>query len=481
MPATILHISDLHRDAGSAITTTTLLESLRLDRERYTAADQMLAPDIAVVSGDIVLGVAADGPDADTKLRQQYEEASEFLVALTDLFFSGDRERVVLIPGNHDISHPHVLRATELTVLPAEPEQRAIVARQLQGEDSVWRWVGREFALRRIRDLSTYHRRLEPYANFYSAFYQGKRSFPIEPTKQFAVHDFPELGLVVAALTSCCNNDLFNRAGRIHPDCVAGVTRAVHEQVKCGQVALATWHHNLAGGPNDSDYVDADVLQSLIDGGFVVGLHGHQHRPQFLEHRFTADGKRGIAVISAGTLCGGPHTLPPGRMRAYNLVVIDPEHQAGVVHVRDMKNSSFELPVWGPAYVTEFSGSSLTFTLKTPPRSTSATHAASEAAVLLRKGDPAGAAALVRPHGADALARRVAVEAFEQLKDWAEIQRMCSPPRSAAEFIALAAALYELRQKAELAALIESDFAKNSNDAGVRQSVELARSRLGGR
>ena len=58
---------------------------------------------------------------------------------------------------------------------------------------------------------------------------------------------------------------------------------------------------------------------------------------------------------------------------------------------------------------------------------------------------------------------------------------MCSPPRSAAEFIALAEALYELRQKAKLAALIESDFAKHSNDAGVRQSVYQARSRLGGR
>lgn len=481
MPVTILHISDLHRDAKSAITTTTLLESLRLDRERYIADDQILAPDIAIISGDIVLGVAADGPDADARLVQQYEEASDFLAALTDQFFSGDRERVVLVPGNHDVSHPHVLRATELTALPAESEQRAIVARQLREEDSVWRWVDSEFALRRINDPSTYHRRLEPYANFYSAFYKGRRSFPIEPSKQFAIHDYPALDLVVAALSSCCNNDLFNRAGRIHPDCVASATRAVNEQVKRGQVALATWHHNLAGGPYDSDYVDADVLQSLIDGGFVIGLHGHQHRPQFLEHRFTADGKRGIAVISAGTLCGGPHTLPSGKMRAYNIVVVDTTHQTAALHVRDMQNSSFGSPVWGPAHVPEFSGSSLAFTLKIPPRSTSAIDAAGKAAALLRKGDSAGAAALVRPHGTDALARRVAVEALEQLKDWAEIQRMFSPPQSAAEFIALAQALYELRQRVELATLIESEFAKGSNDVGVRQSVELARIRLGDR
>jgi hypothetical protein len=477
----MLHISDLHRDAASAITTTTLLESLRLDRARYVADDNALVPDIAIVSGDIIYGVAVDGPDADMKLQQQYDEALDFLVALADMFFRGDRERVVLVPGNHDVSHPHVLRATELTTLPAEPEQRAIVARQLRNDDSVWRWVWSDFALRRIHDLLAYHRRLEPYANFYSTFYEGKRTFSLDPAKQFAVHDFPELSLVVAALSSCYTNDLFNRAGRIHPDRVAGVTRAVDRYMKQGRVAVAAWHHNLAGGPNDSDYVDADVLQSLIDGGFVIGLHGHQHRPQFLEHRFTADGKRGIAVISAGTLCGGPQMLPSGRMRAYNLVVVDTEQRSGTIHVRDMKNSSFGSPVWGPAYVTEFSGSSIEFTLKTPPRSTSVMDATSEAAALLRKGDAAAAFALVRPHGDDDLARRVAVEALVQIKNWAEIRRRFSPPRSAAEFIALVEALYEQGQKAELAALIDSDFAKNINDAGVHQSIDLARNRLGGR
>lgn len=481
MPVTVLHISDLHRDSGSAITTKTLLESLRLDRERYTANERLSRPDLAVVSGDIVLGVDTDSPDADAKLRDQYDEAAEFLVALTDLFFDGDRERVVLTPGNHDISHPHVLRATELTQIPTESEQRAIVAKQLREEDSVWRWVGPEFALRRIHDLPAYHRRLEPFAKFYGEFYRGKRAFPMEQGRQFAVHEFPQLGLVVAALSSCCNNDLFNRAGRIHPDCVADATRAVHEQVKRGCVAVATWHHNLSGGPNDTDYVDADVLQSLIDGGFVVALHGHQHRPQFLDHRFTADRERGIAVISAGTLCGGPKTLPSGRMRAYNLVVVDPDKRTGVLHVREMKNHSFGLPVWGAAHITEFSGSSLTFPLKMPRRSVSAIDAASEAASLLRLQRPAEAVALVRPHIEDALARRVALEAFAQMESWSDVVTLCDPPRSATDFVALAEALYQLRRKQDLAALIESEFAKNSTESGVRQSIELAHRRLGGR
>lgn len=481
MTATILHISDLHRDAGSAITSKTLLESMRLDFERYTAGNATLLPDIAVVSGDIVFGVAAGDAEAEKKLQAQYDEALEFLVGLADLFFGGRRERIVLVPGNHDVSHPHVLRATEVTAIPPDAEQRAVLARQLREEESVWRWVWPEFALRRIHDLPTYHRRLEPYATFYEKYYAGLRSFSIEPAQQFSTHEFPDLNLVVVGLSSCHSNDLFNRVGRIHPECVAAATNAVAQHVKLGRIAVAAWHHNLAGGPNDTDYVDADVLQSMMDGGFAIGLHGHQHRPQFLEHRFTADGKRSIAIISAGTLCGGPSTLPSGRMRSYNLVVVDAREKVGTVHVREMKNSSFGLPVWGPAHVTEFSGASMAFELKTPNRISSAVDAASEAAVLLRAGDPAGALALVRPHIADALARRVALEALIAQSDSSGIRGMFGTPHSPAEFVALADALYSLGEKRELAALIASDFAKGSRDVSVRQSVDVARNRLGSR
>lgn len=480
MVTTVLHISDLHRDSGSAITTDSLLESLRRDRERYTA-DGIPAPDLAVVSGDIVYGVNSNSPEADALLKKQYVEAATFLTGLADMFFHGDRDRVILVPGNHDISHPHVIRATESTAIPTDATQRALLASQLSEDNSTWRWVASDFALRRLVDQDMYGRRLEPYAEFYIDFYASKRSFSLDPSKQFAVHDLAHLGLVVVGLSSCCDNDLFNRAGRIHPDCVAGATRAVAGHVKDGRVALAVWHHNLAGGPKDADYVDADVLQSLIDGGFVVGLHGHQHRPQFLEHRFTADRKMAISVISAGTLCGGPKTLPSGRMRSYNLIVLDAEQRTGTVHVREMKNSGFGLPVWGAAYVNEFSGPSMSFELKISLRPGSVMQAIAAAAELLQKGDHAGAYGLASLHPEDGIARRVAVEALTRLEDWAGLQTFCSPPRSSPEFIALAGALYETGKKLDLAKLLESDFARNSADAGVRQAVELARSRLGGR
>lgn len=504
---TFLHISDLHRDSGSGLTTTSLLESLRLDRERYIA-EGMSPPDIAIVSGDIVYGVSKDDASSDAALKAQYDEAHDFLVRLSTLFFSGNRDRIVIVPGNHDISHPHVLRSTVPEAIPADGDRRKIIAGQLAEDESPWRWVWSDFSLRRISDRAQYAARLGPFAEFYDSFYEGRRSFSLDPSRQLALHDFPDLGVVVAGFSSCCENDLFNRCGRIHPDCIAGATRDVADLVRLGRMPIAVWHHNLAGGPKDSDYVEAEFLQSLMDGGFVLGFHGHQHRPQFIEHRFTADKEKAIAVISAGTLCGGPRTLPSGRMRAYNLICIDTGTGRCSLHVRDMKNSNFSSPVWGASSVPEFGGSSMSFELKISPSSRHpaptdvraiqndddepvqearaiaderlALEAASEAVRLLRSGKPQPAVELVQPHLSSPLARRVAVEALLELDRWEDLERLCCPPQSNAELIALMEAQYQLGHRPQLRALIETDVVTSNEDVAVRLSVEQARARLGG-
>ncbi|MFA7281165.1 MAG: metallophosphoesterase [Sterolibacterium sp.] len=490
----VLHISDLHRDTGSALTTGSLLESLRLDRDRYVN-DGFQKPDLAIVSGDVVCGVASNDADSDRALKAQYDEAEDFLIKLCDLFFGGDRERVIIAPGNHDVSHPHVLRSMTAEKLPSDAGKRAILAKQLAVEGTQYRWVWSDFALWRISNPECYKQRMEPFATFYKAFYRGKREYSLATEEQYAIHDFRELGVVVATLSSCCDNDLFNRSGRIHPDCIAGATREVAVQVRNGRIPIAVWHHNLAGGPKDSDYIDGEFLQSLMDGGFVIGLHGHQHRPQFLQRRFTADGKRQLAAISAGTLCGGPDSLPVGKKRAYNLVRIDIEARKCAVHVREMKNDAFSMPVWGEAYVPEFSGSSMEFTLDMQLLAVLGDSAASEASNQDVLGDSAASEAsnllgqqrertafeVAQKHPENEWARRVAVEALLRLDDWAEIRRFCATPQSSTELISLIEALYQLGDKVALREFIESEPVARNSDNAVQQSVAAARARLGER
>ena len=111
----ILQISDLHRERLSPIRNDVLLNSLENDRTRYaTGRDSapIRSPDIIVVSGDIIRGVPPGTDDYEAKLGQQHQEALQFLTALTDRLLGGDRKRLVLVPGNHDVSACHFIRAS---------------------------------------------------------------------------------------------------------------------------------------------------------------------------------------------------------------------------------------------------------------------------------------------------------------------------------------------------------------------------------
>ncbi|WP_081769038.1 metallophosphoesterase [Herbaspirillum sp. RV1423] len=480
--ATILHISDLHRDADSGLTTTTLLESLRLDRERYVSAG-ISAPDLAIVSGDLVLGVKEDTAESTNELKRQYAEVSEFLSLLADLMFGGDRSKIVIVPGNHDVSHPHVIRATAPIAIPDEPSKRRFLAQEL-ARGGRFRWNANELLVREIIDREIYSKRLEPFAEFYSSFYHGSRIFSLQDEKQCEVFDYPSLNLTVVGLSSCSENDLYNRAGRIHPDSVAAATMQISRLTKQGRIAVAVWHHNLSGGPRDSDYVDPEFLQTLMDGGFLFGIHGHQHRPQYLEQKFTVDGKRSLAVISSGTLCGGPHTLPAGRMRAYNLIKIECDTGQCRLHVREMKNGNFGAPVWGAAYVHEFSGDSIGFQVVPPKANDSSKDSglklASEAASLLRTGDYINAFELARTLPDDKFSRVVAVEALSRAGDWNALEKFCNPPQSPVEMVQLMNALYEQGKKTELRSLIQSNYVSDSTDLAVRQMVDQMNTRIGG-
>ena len=106
MKLSILHISDLHCDPDGPMNRAMLLESLKRDRDKYSREEDPLvsAPDIIIVSGDVVQGVKSGVPNAQTLVKQQYEEALVFLEELTSEFVSGDRQRVVVVPGNHDVN-----------------------------------------------------------------------------------------------------------------------------------------------------------------------------------------------------------------------------------------------------------------------------------------------------------------------------------------------------------------------------------------
>ncbi|WP_426139234.1 metallophosphoesterase family protein [Pseudomonas sp. DWP3-1-2] len=480
---TILHLSDLHRDAESRIRTQPLLSSLWRDSNRYTGTEGIPKPDIAVISGDIVYGVKGNDPDGDRNLELQYEEAYETLVGLADRFFDGDRERIVIAPGNHDISMPHVVRATRLVEVPPEYEKRRILMQKVWEQGSLYRLNLPELSVYEIINATVYRQRLEPYAKFYERFYEKKREFSLIPEKQYSIHNFSKFGVCIVAFSSCLENDLYNRTGAISAEAISRAMDEVAQKAHPEALIIGVWHHSIQGGPQENDYIDSDFLRQLMDSNCSIGMHGHQHRSGLLENRFSADVQRHIAVISAGTLCGGPRSLPPGRMRGYNVVVLDRETGDGTVHVREMTNNDFSSPVWDRGYVSEYGGSFMKFKLAKPrSREQSPLELAGNADELIRNGQAKKAYELLRDHTDDVWVREIAVKALTALCDWQALADLLSPPASPTDFLSLCEAYEHLLDWSSLRLLINSTHTKTFADSSaVRQTIEQCQILLRGK
>src|SRR3989344_8880761 len=112
------------------------------------------------------------------------------------------------------------------------------------------------------------------------------------------------------------------------------------------------------------DYMNPGTLQNLIDSGFSLGFHGHQHRPQFRDTRFRYGSDQLITVISAGTLCGSA-SYRFGR--AYNIIELNVATLTGRLHLREMQNDDLQCPIWGRRSLPAETAGFLAFNYDPPP------------------------------------------------------------------------------------------------------------------
>jgi predicted MPP superfamily phosphohydrolase len=475
----IQHLSDLHRDPENPIRNDVLLTSLENDRRRYAFHESpaIRSPDIIVASGDIVQGVKAGTGDEEPKLRGQYTEAYDFLSRLTDRFLGGDRSRVVLVPGNHDVSDPHFKRSLKKIEILDDRKKELIT--QLFRPNSRLRWSWQTLELFEIFDQPMYEQRLDAFARFYAQFYAGTRTYPTDPERQVDIFDMPTYNIAFAGFSSCYNNDLYNRHASIHPMCIAHATEKLRQPRFANRTRIGVWHHNTEGIPGAADYLDPDVLQNLIDGGFSLGLHGHQHRPQFIDTRFKYGSEREIKVISAGTLCGSG-LVPHGR--AYNLIELDTDTLQGRLHVREMQNDNLVDPIWGRRALRTGSISYYEFKYSGPEPVAPGSALTAE---LVRAQDLFGAGNLREAAGilaplieSDELARVLLLQCLVRLPDPQALIDTFDPPRGEAEAIHLMDALWELGKRPRMAAVLDMPLVKQSTDPSLLEISRKYRTKL---
>jgi predicted phosphodiesterase len=351
----ILHVSDLHRSKENALTNNALMSSLINDQENYTQFDDYIikSPDIIIVSGDVIRG-STNMAQSEIETADQYVEAEEFLVELANRFLSGDKEKIIIIPGNHDINWKSSVQSMEKIDVPDNLKGQYI-KNVVNGTADV-RWSWRDFSFYQISDKAEYNNRLAPFCEFYHRFYDCKRTYDINPEKQYDIYDYPELNVVIVAFNSCYNNDHLRFVGDIHPACIADANIEIKKFKKKGRLILGTWHHNTKGLPYEDNYMDTGKLKNFIDSGIAVGFHGHQHKTELIQDYNNVVQQKRIVVFSAGTLCGGPNELPTGNNRQYNIVEIDWDDDADnitvTLNVREKTNTStFENPIWVPGRI----------------------------------------------------------------------------------------------------------------------------------
>ena len=468
MNLSILHISDLHRDRTNPIRNDVLLDSLENDCRHFSAeeAPNVRAPDLIVVSGDIIQGITPDIPEPDKRIREQYDEASDFLNQLTERFLGGDRERVVIVPGNHDVSAYHLDKSLEPVDVLADRKKELI--NQLFLPDSPLRWSWHDLSLYKIVDPTMYMQRLAAFSQFYSDFYNGTRTYDLDPAKQIDIFDYPAFDLTIVGFSSCYNNDLYNRQGAIHPGCIAEAGTRLRHPSFAKRLRMAVWHHNTEGPPARSDYMDPDLIQNLIDRGFSLGLHGHQHRPQYLDTRFRHGIERKIIVISAGTLCGGPGSR---HARAYNIIELSTAEKVGRLHVREMQNDNLSLPIWGRRALPPITCPYYEFGYDPPPPPSNLNEATTvliEAQNLHISGEYRKAAdLLITVVEKEGLARQLLLDCLVTLKDAKAILASFDPPASDSEAIHLMDALWDSGRKARLWEVINIPLVSGSADPSV--------------
>lgn len=468
---TLLHISDLHRTPEPRLSNEELFAAIASDAARWDN-EGIPRPDLIVVSGDLIQGASMEAPDPDSEIAAQYIEADNFLQRLAAEFVDSDRSRVIIVPGNHDVHWGLARRAMK----PFATCPPGIASKALDASSKV-RWDWRDQQAYEIDDSDLYESRFKHFRKFQADFYAGLGPSPLlHCDGDLVFTEYPSLGIAVAGFASWKGNDCFCDVGEIDSQSLS-LSRELLEKSKA-PVAVAVWHHSIVGGPRARDYMDQRVVHKLIDFGFRVGLHGHQHYPGAAPFELRLPNLTSMAVIGAGSLAVGDSELPMGEQRQFNIVVIDPNSKSITVHVRAMSHGG----VFSGSHRDDFGGETF-IKLNLPPspsrpKTAPATQQIDEALKAVAVGEYQKALELLPeiPCSQSHVKRRIKIKALEGLGRQEELIELLDPPQTVGEVVQVISLLLDARRFDEARARLEAAAALVDR-AGFRDLTETIAAR----
>ncbi len=293
-PQLVLHLSDVHISEDSQAEqwhTQLLLDLQKQMRIRALAG--------VIISGDITNHATVE----------QFQYAQRFIELLCKSF-KIPKEKLIIVPGNHDINWKLGRDSYQPQSLTTRPESLP---------ENMYIDPARPSVVMIRNDLE-YGKRLQPFSEFYRAV--CGEPYPLDSGQQVVTRHYPEINLLVMGLNSAWKIDhMYPKRAGLNPKAFgSALARVITTEAYDDCNKLAVWHHPpaelmLGGG------LDGAVLQQLAQAGFRLVVHGHVHRadnPNFRYYRNSTDG--GIEILTAGTFGAPSRELVPGYPFQYQVL-----------------------------------------------------------------------------------------------------------------------------------------------------------------
>lgn len=299
----ILHLSDVHISTDDD--TELYKMQLELDLKNQLGIKML---HYLVVSGDI----------GTKSTSGEYKKAFDLVDGIVKRF-GLISERVVIVPGNHDLNWD--LSDEGYDLIP----KRKITESMIKKENLVS--AGEVGALK--CDYDRHNKRFKHFSDhFYKKIYSGV-DYPLDYSNQAIIFENTEDKILFVGLNSSWKVDNHHKkAASVNTNSLSKAIGIINNDIYNDWLKIAVAHHPVTGEESMND----EFMELLAVAGFRIYLHGHLH--EAINNKFMYDFKHNIHIIGAGTFGSPAKEQRTGIPLQYNLLIIDTKTKEVTVETR---------------------------------------------------------------------------------------------------------------------------------------------------
>lgn len=330
MEGIILCISDLHYtsnldEKNEAYLLISDLKNVYFDNPQSKIKLEDI--DYMVISGDFV----------DSRYDQSAMKKAFNFIRIVSSEIKISFEKIIIVPGNHDLSWIVTMNAYHLTVGTPGVNDKTVTN------------VGSDIFYLKRNDAEWEKKFINYSEDLYKEIY--KVPFPDDPKKQMKViigDFFEKTKIAFFMINTAVQIDQFNPQIKYFD--TESLIKAVRELPEGNIIKVVVGHHPLDLANNYGD--DILFANALQNAGFKIYLHGHLHRNISLYFLNPQNINPNMLMIGAGALSVVEKGMWPGVPERYNIIRISKVQESDKIMVTvNTRQREYIGSYWQPAYI----------------------------------------------------------------------------------------------------------------------------------